>query len=125
MEILLKSFAGSTALIVESGAVLLIAYGAVEAFANSLRHFFHHMSEAGWRKALFVRFGTWLLLGLQFALAADIVRSVIAPSWTDIGQLAAIAAIRTFLNHFLERDLAEARLPQQERAGDSGLTSGR
>jgi len=34
------------------------------------------------------------------------VRSAIAPTWNDIGQLAAIAAIRTFLNHFLERDLA-------------------
>jgi len=39
---------------------------------------------------------------------ADIVRSAMAPAWDDIGQLAAIAAIRTFLNYFLERDLAEA-----------------
>jgi uncharacterized membrane protein len=50
----------------------------------------------------------WLLLGLQFALAGDIVRSAISPTWNDIGQLAAIAAIRTFLNYFLERDLEEA-----------------
>ena len=41
-------------------------------------------------------------------LAADIVRSIIAPSWNDIGQLAAIAVIRTFLNYFLERDLEAA-----------------
>jgi len=60
-----------------------------------------------------VRFGIWLLLGLQFALAADIVRSVISPSWNDIGQLAAIALIRTFLNYFLERDLAEAEKSQE------------
>ena len=51
------------------------------------------------------RFGVWLLLGLEFELAADIIRSVIAPSWTDIGQLGAIAVIRTFLNYFLEKDL--------------------
>jgi uncharacterized membrane protein len=37
------------------------------------------------------------------------VRSVIAPSWNDIGQLAAIAAIRTFLSHFLEQDMKETR----------------
>jgi uncharacterized membrane protein len=36
------------------------------------------------------------------------VRSLIAPTWEDIGQLAAIAAIRTFLNYFLEKDLNEA-----------------
>jgi uncharacterized membrane protein len=45
------------------------------------------------------------LLGLEFELAADIVRTAIAPSWTEIGQLGAIAVIRTFLNYFLERDV--------------------
>jgi uncharacterized membrane protein len=105
VEQILRALAGYTALLVEAIAVLLIAYGAAEAFGHSFRHFFHHMNDAGWRKALFVRFGTWLLLGLQFALAADIVRSIISPTWNDIGQLAAIAAIRTFLNYFLERDL--------------------
>ena len=52
-----------------------------------------------------LRFASWILLSLEFALAADIVRTAIAPTWDDIGQLAAIAAIRTFLNYFLERDL--------------------
>ena len=41
----------------------------------------------------------------------------IAPTWDDIGQLAAIAAIRTFLNYFLERDL-EAFM--HERKPESG-----
>jgi uncharacterized membrane protein len=111
MEEFLRQFAAMVALLVEGMAVLLIAYGAAEAFANSGRHLFHHTHDAGWRKALFVRFGVWLLLGLQFALAADIVRSVISPSWNDIGQLAAIALIRTILNYFLERDLAEVEKP--------------
>jgi hypothetical protein len=50
----------------------------------------------------------WLLLGLEFELAADIIGSVISPSWQDIGQLGAIAVIRTFLNYFLGKDLEEA-----------------
>ena len=118
MEAILREFSAVVALLVEGVAVLLIAYGAAEAFANSGRHFFRPTHDAGWRKALFVRFGIWLLLGLQFALAADIVRSVISPSWHDIGQLAAIAAIRTFLNYFLERDLAEAEplRPQSDKS---------
>ena len=33
-------------------------------------------------------------------LAADIVRTAVAPNWTDIGQLAAIAVIRTFRRVF-------------------------
>ena len=59
--------------------------------------------DAGWRQVLFR-----LLLGLEFALVADSVRSARAPGWDDIGQLAAIAASRTFLDYFLERDLGEA-----------------
>jgi uncharacterized membrane protein len=110
MEDLARQFARLVAELVEIAAVLLIGYGAAEAFVNSLQHVFRHQRDDGWRKALFVRFGIWLMLGLEFALAADIVRSAISPTWNDIGQLAAIAAIRTFLNYFLERDLAtEAR----------------
>ena len=54
-----------------------------------------------------MRFATWLMLGLELELAADIIRSVVAPTWQDIGKLAAIAAIRTLLNYFLGRDVAE------------------
>ena len=119
MEAVLREFSANVALVVEGVAVLLIAYGAAEAFANSGRHFFRHTHDAGWRKTLFVRFGVWLLLGLQFALAADIVRSVISPSWNDIGQLAAIAVIRTGLNYFLARDLQdfEAVAPREAAGG--------
>ncbi len=105
VEELLKQLAGYTALAVEAFAVLVVAYGAGEAFVTCMGHMLHGRRIAGWRKELFVRFGVWLLVGLQFALAADIARSVIAPTWNDIGQLAAIAAIRTFLNYFLERDI--------------------
>lgn len=54
-----------------------------------------------------MQFGIWRLLGLEFQLAADVVRTVIAPRWNEIGQLAAIGLIRTFLNYFLEKDLKE------------------
>jgi uncharacterized membrane protein len=107
MEALLKELAGDTALAVEVVAVGLIAYGAAESFVRVVLHVVRRGSPAGWRKEIFVRFGIWLILGLQYALAADIVRSIIAPTWNDIGQLAAIAAIRTFLNYFLERDITE------------------
>jgi len=55
----------------------------------------------------------WLILALEFELAADIVRSAISPSWSDIGQLGAIAAIRTVLNYFLERDIKEFEESEQ------------
>jgi uncharacterized membrane protein len=57
------------------------------------------------KKEVWVRFGVWLLLGLEFELGADIIRSAITPTWEQLGQLAAIAVIRTFLNYFLEKDI--------------------
>ena len=50
--------------------------------------------------------GRWLVLGLEFALAADILRTAVAPTWRDIGQLAAIAVLRTGLNYSLELEIA-------------------
>jgi uncharacterized membrane protein len=105
MEEILKEFAGSIALGVEAGAVLLIAYGAMEALWNAARTIVAGEAKRGQRKAAWRGFGVWLLLGLEFELAADIVRTVVTPTWSDIGQLAAIGAIRTFLNYFLEKDL--------------------
>jgi uncharacterized membrane protein len=51
--------------------------------------------------------GMFLALGLEFLLAADILRTAVAPTWEEIGQLAAIAAIRTGLNYFLGREFIE------------------
>jgi uncharacterized membrane protein len=52
-----------------------------------------------------VRFAVWLLLALEFELAADVLRTAISPTWDDVGKLGAIAAIRTALNYFLEKDI--------------------
>ena len=46
-------------------------------------------------------------LGLAFLIGASILKTIIAPTWNDIGQLAAIIGIRTALNYFLLRDLKE------------------
>jgi uncharacterized membrane protein len=62
-------------------------------------------SRSGQRKEIWLGFAVWLLLGLEFELAADVIRTAVSPTWEQIGQLAAIGAIRTFLNYFLERDL--------------------
>ncbi len=65
-----------------------------------------------------LRLARWLALSLEFLLAADILKTAVAPTWTEIGQLAAIAALRTALNFFLEREIATAGKlpPEAERA---------
>ena len=49
----------------------------------------------------------YLALALEFQLGADILSTAVAPSWTEIGKLGAIAVIRTALNFFLSREMRE------------------
>jgi uncharacterized membrane protein len=49
----------------------------------------------------------FLALGLELQLAADIIATAVAPSWTQVGKLGAIAVIRTGLNYFLAREVKE------------------
>lgn len=97
-------------LIVEAAGAVVIAIGvflALLMFARALRH---PLRDTFDRARLVL--GSYLVLGLEFQLAADILKTAIAPSFTEIGQLAAIAGIRTVLNYFLEKDIArqEARI---------------
>jgi uncharacterized membrane protein len=115
MEELFKMLASHVALGIEASAALLILAGAVEALYATARRFAPTLHGTLRKKEIWVRFATWLLLALEFELAADVIRSAISPSWTDIGQLASIAAIRTFLNYFLEKDI-EAFAASEERA---------
>ncbi|GGM39835.1 hypothetical protein GCM10011608_25770 [Micromonospora sonchi] len=51
--------------------------------------------------------GRFLTLGLEFQLAADILRTALSPTFAQIGQLGAIAAIRTVLNYVLRREIEQ------------------
>ena len=115
MEEVFKSFAEYVALMLEAISILVVALGGVEAAYRSLWPLARGRVTQGMRRAAWLSLARWLLLGLEFMLAADIVRTVVAPDWQDIGQLAAIALIRTFLNFFLERDL-EAATEMKEAA---------
>jgi uncharacterized membrane protein len=122
MEELFVSIAHVLELFVDVAAVLVVAFGALEAFFKLLWVVIKPGATHGERKAIWRGFGVWLLLGLEFELAADIIGSVIVPSWKDLGILGAIAVIRTFLNYFLEKDLEKAEKSEvtEISAGSSG-----
>jgi uncharacterized membrane protein len=57
------------------------------------------------KEQLRVQFGSSVAVSLELLLGADVLATAVAPSWDDIGKLAAIAVLRTALNYFLEREL--------------------
>jgi uncharacterized membrane protein len=119
MEDFVANFAQVAKLLVEAAAVLIVAFGAVDAFARLIWIFVTPAATHGERKEIWRRFGGWLVLGLEFELAADVIGSVMSPTWQEIGELAAIAVVRTFLNYFLEQDLERALAGASEEAAES------
>lgn len=74
-----------------------------------------------------IRFGSSLTVSLELLLGADILATAIAPTWDEIGKLAAIATLRTALNYFLERELKNSGLdgqsnPDKDRADYTSST---
>ncbi len=59
------------------------------------------------KETIRVQFGSSVAVALELMLGADVLATAVAPSWNDIGQLAAIAVIRTALNFFLGKELKE------------------
>jgi uncharacterized membrane protein len=120
MEEALHLVAQYLALVLEALALGVIAIGAVEAAVGIVRVMLVRRTSDVEKRAVWLGFAHWLVAGLTFQLAADIVHTTITPSWDEIGRVAAIAAIRTFLTFFLDRDIeAEYR---RGRASDARRT---
>ena len=109
----------------EAAAALIVGLASVEAILRSLRAFVRDASGAGAagrshdeKEEIRLRLGRWLAVALEFLLAADILRTAVAPTWTEIGQLAAIATLRTLLNYFLQKEIDRAETRERAR-GDA------
>ncbi|MCA1990990.1 MAG: DUF1622 domain-containing protein [Coleofasciculus sp. S288] len=97
--------------IVDSLTALIIAFGALEAIIKIITVFFLHYKKLDKaREDIRLMLGMWLALSLEFALAADILRSIIAPTWDEIGKLSAIIVLRTILNYFLAKEIEQATM---------------
>jgi len=109
MESMLHEIARHIALAIEAIAIAVIAIGALEAVIGIARLAIRSDSTNDSRRTIWLNFAHWLVAGLTFQLAADVVNTSFAPTWDEIGHLAAIAAIRTFLSFFLDRELEDTR----------------
>jgi uncharacterized membrane protein len=109
-------FATERAIVLIDGmALIIIVFGTIEAFVGVLWIAFSS-ADGHARRDIWLRYARWLVGALTFQLAADILETAITTQWETVGRIAAIAVIRTFLNYFLERDVAEVRARQHEPA---------
>ena len=108
---LLGGVAEALKLVLEGAALIAVICGIVS--AASLAASVARTRSATALIDLRIRFGSWLAVAREFQLGAEIVATTVGPSADALMQLGLVALIRTFLNFFLGRELAEqAKLKQ-------------
>ncbi|MGC5019101.1 DUF1622 domain-containing protein [Micromonospora sp. DT47] len=104
--------------VVEIAGAAVIFVGALWAALRFVVEGLRHRSAAVFTP-IRLSLGRFLTLGVEFQLAADILRTAVSPTFAQIGQLAAIATIRTGLNFFLRREIAQ----EQQQVRDAGAAT--
>ncbi len=94
--------------------IFIVLWGVVVGLVEFIRAQFAHLGRQ--RKLLplekiRIDLGRYLLLGLEFLIAADIIRTIVKPSLEEVAVLVAIVAIRTVISYFLNKEI--------ERSGHS------
>ena len=97
VDLMVRLIEACGAVVIMIGAIVAIVKFAVTLARRDINQF----------SAVRLSLARFLVLGLEFQLAADVLRTAISPSFQEIGKLAAIATIRTVLNYFLNREIAQ------------------
>lgn len=119
MEDLFKSLTQILAMGIEAVAAVIIGIAALEATFGAFSVIIQRQAPEGRKEQVRLRLGRWLAVGLEFELAADILRTAVAPTWNEIGQLASIVILRTVLNYFLQREIDKAARTPAQRGLDA------
>jgi len=122
VEELIKTITVYLARFVEIAAALVIGISSLRGLLSYFKDIIPHRIVSSFnipKEEIRLTLGRSLALALEFLLGADILKTAVAPTWNDIGMLAAIAVLRTALNFFLERELRNAEKRQPSLAAKS------
>lgn len=87
-------------------SILIIVYGTVVALIAIIRNEFSKNKYGNIRK-IRAEFGSYLLLGLEVLIGADIIKTIVEPSYEELIILAGIVIVRTVMSVFLNREIKE------------------
>ncbi|MBL8016281.1 MAG: DUF1622 domain-containing protein [Ignavibacteria bacterium] len=107
---------------VEAVSFTIMIYGAVLAIAMLLKNEFGRFTgrfRMNVLNKIRLDFGYYILLGLEFLVAADIIETILKPTTEELIELGGIVAIRIILSFFLTKELNE--LKRKERSDESTI----
>lgn len=111
-----KEIMDFTSKVIDAAGVAVIVIGALYATISFMRNIFHRKHGPAdpyrdYRETV----ARSILLGLEFLIAGDIIRTVaVAPTFNNLGTLAILVVIRTFLSVELEVEI-EGYWPWQRK----------
>ncbi|MFM2487730.1 DUF1622 domain-containing protein [Enterococcus avium] len=89
-------------------SIFIILYGAIFSFIKLIQSRSEQdYSSVHKNKCIKAYLGSYILLSLEFLIVADIIESIINPTFQDIIKLAMIVLIRTMISYFLNKEISE------------------
>jgi uncharacterized membrane protein len=109
LELAIKEWSLAAALLIDAAAVLIIVLSFIVALGAGIIDELQPGRDPHLRRVR-MRLGRHLALALEFMIAGDIVRTAVAPSWTELGQLGAIVILRVVITAALDREIRNAEI---------------
>lgn len=106
----MKEFVENFAFFISMISMVVIAYGSILAILSFIRN---ELSRVRGRfsfvklNSVKINFGYYLLLGLDFLIASDVIRTIVENTLEDLTILGVSVVIRTVLSYFLGREITE------------------
>ena len=113
---LVKNLNGWVVSLCQLLALFVIVTGIIKALIIYCKYVFSNSHSAIAFQASRLELGYAFSLGLSFLVGGSILKTTIAPSWNDIGQLAAIIALRTVLNYLLLQAIEHSSSDSQDKS---------
>jgi uncharacterized membrane protein len=107
----------TVASVIDLIGIAIVLWGFLRALVGFLRNEavrFRSGAGASCMQQVRIDLGTYILVGIEFMIASDIIHTVVTRRLVDLAFVSALVAIRTAISFFLSREIAEAR---EEEAG--------
>jgi uncharacterized membrane protein len=115
---MMSSILQSISHIISYVSIAIICYGAsvglIKFIVNELNRFRNSFSLAK-TVQIKIEVGYYLLLGLEFLIASDVIDTILNPSFDDLGILAGTVLIRTGLSFFLNKEIENIAVNKRQK----------
>lgn len=108
-ENIIQAFFHPIVLALDVVSIFIILVGAILSFIKLIHTEKEHDFSSVLHKNKYIKayLGSYILLSLEFLIVADIIESIINPTFQDIIKLALIVLIRTMISYFLNKEISE------------------